>query len=74
MPESIKQATSTVSELTEARAIQGFLAIIVTVGIMALYVLEREIPSELGSVWIFLIGLYMELPSRVQNTSSSLRS
>lgn len=69
MPESIKQTSSIIRDLSEARVIQALLVIIVTIGIMVMYVTETPISSELSYIWMFLVGLYMELPSKISRSS-----
>lgn len=68
MGEAVRQHISTVSELTGAQAVQAMLMMIVTVTLMVLIILEREIPQFLiGAFWV-LLGVYMELPSKVMKS------
>lgn len=62
MPEVIKQHASAISELTGAQAVQAMLTMIVTVTIMILLVLDRDVPQFLLLAFFTLLGIYMELP------------
>lgn len=64
MPKVISDTSSLVHELSEARVIQAVLVIMMTITLMVLYIMQLPIPSELSSIWLFSVGLYMELPSK----------
>lgn len=63
MPESIKITSTLISELSEARVIQAVMAIILTLAVASMYVMQKPIPTELSGIWLLIIGLYLELPS-----------
>lgn len=69
MTEVIKQAQSTIEELTSARTVQAIVTLIVTLALMTMIVLEREVPESLLYAWFALIGLYMELPGKSKTKS-----
>lgn len=63
MTEVIKDSASTLSELTGAQAVQAMLMLIVTITLMIMIVLGRDIPEFLTIAFFTLLGVYMELPS-----------
>lgn len=64
MPEVIKQPISVISQLTGAQAVQAVLMLLITITLMILIVLERDIPEFLTIAFFTLLGVYMELPSK----------
>jgi hypothetical protein len=64
MPDSVKEHVSAISELTGAQAVQAMLTLIVTITLMILLVLGRDMPEFLIYAWMLLLGIYMELPSK----------
>lgn len=63
MTEIIKDSTSTISQLTGAQAVQAMLMLVVTITLMVMIVLGRDIPEFLTIAFFTLLGIYMELPS-----------
>ena len=57
MGETIKQSASTIAELTGAQAVQAMLTLILTITLMALIVLSRDVPEYLTYAWFALLGL-----------------
>lgn len=64
MTETIKQAKSTIEELTDARTVQALITIILTVAIAFMLVSNREVPENLLYGWFAMVGVYMELPRK----------
>lgn len=64
MTESIKEAVTTIDQLTSARSVQALITVIVTIALMAMFLLERTIPEPMIYAWFALLGLYMEMPGK----------
>ena len=66
MSDAIKATGSFVSEVTNAQSAQFLLSIIVTITLAVMLILGKEIPDFLLYAWFAMIGIYMEIPSKVR--------
>lgn len=64
MTDQIIEAGDTVHQLVSSKGVQAMIAIIVTIALMAMLLLEKPIPDWTLYAWFALLGLYMELPGK----------
>lgn len=65
MTDTIIEAGDTVHQLISSKGVQAMVAVIVTIALMTMLVLERPIPDFALYAWFALLGLYMESPGKL---------
>lgn len=64
MTEAIKQANTLVCDITSAKSVQAMITLIVTIGLMSMVVMGRDVPEYMLYAWFAMIGVYMEMPGK----------